>query len=84
MLTVVLLEAKLNLWGDLVFSRKTIFNYLFSKNYGVVRVRKPEEVKTAVNNVTTLDFVSARSSFVSRNALSKNNTAIRILIIKMK
>ncbi|XP_018375756.1 PREDICTED: lipase 3-like [Trachymyrmex cornetzi] len=51
MLTVVLLEAKLNFWGDLVFSRKAIFNYLFSKDYGVVRVRKSGEVKTAVNNI---------------------------------
>ncbi|XP_011066183.1 PREDICTED: lipase 3-like [Acromyrmex echinatior] len=58
MLTVVLLEAKLNFWGDSVFSRKTVFNYLFSKNYDtVVRVRKPEEVITTVNNVTTLDFI---------------------------
>ncbi|XP_018343145.1 PREDICTED: LOW QUALITY PROTEIN: lipase 3-like, partial [Trachymyrmex septentrionalis] len=56
-LTVVLLEAKLNFWGNLVFSRKAIFNYLFSKDYGVVRVRKPEEIKTGVNNVTTLDFI---------------------------
>ncbi|KAG5318972.1 LIP3 Lipase, partial [Pseudoatta argentina] len=64
MLTVVLLEAKLNFWGDSVFSRKAVFNYLFSKNYGVVRVRKPEEVKTAVNNVTTLDFIG----LVEKNA----------------
>ncbi|XP_018395684.1 PREDICTED: lipase 3-like [Cyphomyrmex costatus] len=57
MLAVVLLEAKLNLWGDSVFSQKAIFNYLFSKDRGVVRVKKPEEVKTAKNNVTTLDFI---------------------------
>jgi len=71
MLTVVLLEAKLNFWGDLVFPRKTIFNYLFSKDNSVVRVRKPEEVKTAINNVTTLDFVSARLSFVVKYTFKK-------------
>ncbi|XP_018305084.1 gastric triacylglycerol lipase-like isoform X1 [Mycetomoellerius zeteki] len=56
MLTAVLLEAKLNLWENLAFSQKEIFNYLFPKDPGIVRVRKPEEIQT-VNNVTTLDFV---------------------------
>jgi len=55
---VVLLEAKLNFLRDLAFSRKTILDYLFPKDPGIVRVRKPEEVRTLVNNVTTLDFVS--------------------------
>lgn len=62
MLTAVLLEAKLNLWENLAFSQKEIFNYLFPKDPGIVRVRKPEEIQT-VNNVTTLDFVSTRLSF---------------------
>ncbi|XP_018376591.1 PREDICTED: lipase 3-like isoform X2 [Trachymyrmex cornetzi] len=56
MLTAVLLEAKLNLWENLAFSQKVIFNYLFPKDPGIVRVRKPEQIQTA-NNVTTLDFV---------------------------
>lgn len=63
MLTVVLLEAKQNLWENLAFSRKAIINYLFPKDPGIVRVKDPEEMKT-VNNVTVLDFVSAtRLSF---------------------
>ncbi|XP_018048425.1 PREDICTED: lipase 3-like [Atta colombica] len=55
MLTAVLLEAKLNLWENFAFSQKTIFNYLFPKDPGIIRVRKPEQIQTA-NNVTTLDF----------------------------
>jgi len=61
MLTAVLLEAKLNLWENFAFSQKTIFNYLFPKDPGIIRVRKPEQIQTA-NNVTTLDFVSMRLS----------------------
>ncbi|KAG5329383.1 LIP3 Lipase, partial [Acromyrmex heyeri] len=57
MLTVVLVQARLNFWKDLMFSQKAIINYLFPKDPGIVRVRKPEEVKTAVNNVTTMDFI---------------------------
>jgi len=64
---VVLLEAKLNLSGDLAFSRKAILDYLFPKDPGIVRVRKPQEIQTLVNNVTTLDFVSVR---LSSNILS--------------
>jgi len=64
---VVLVEAKLNFLGDLAFSRKAILDYLFPKDPGIVRVRKPEEVQTLVNNVTTLDFVSVR---LSSNILS--------------
>jgi len=60
----MLLEAKLNHWGDL-FSPKTIIDHLFPKDPDVVRVRNPDEVKTQINNVTTLDFVSAtRLSFI--------------------
>ncbi|KAG5326613.1 LIPK Lipase, partial [Pseudoatta argentina] len=57
MLTVVLVQARLNFWKDLMFSQKAIINYLFPKDPGIVRVRKPEEVETAVNNVTTMDFI---------------------------
>jgi len=59
----VLLEAKLNLLRDLeTFSQKAILDYMFPKDPGIVRVRKPEEVQTMLNNVTTLDFVSVRLS----------------------
>ncbi|KAG5315911.1 LIP3 Lipase, partial [Acromyrmex insinuator] len=40
-----------------MFPQKAIINYLFPKDPGIVRVRKSEEVKTAVNNVTTMDFI---------------------------
>ncbi|XP_011866796.1 PREDICTED: lipase 3-like [Vollenhovia emeryi] len=58
-LTVVLLEAKINFWEDLqlAISRKAIFNYLFAKTPNVVRVRKPEKIVTQANYVTTLDFI---------------------------
>lgn len=59
MLTIALLEAKLNLWKELEFSRKAIIDYLFPKDPNIVRVRSPYEVRTQVNNVTTMDFVSA-------------------------
>lgn len=65
MLTVVLLEAKLNLWKELIFSRKAVINYLFSKDFNIVRVRNPNEVRTQMNNVTTLDFVSTRLLFIT-------------------
>ena len=58
MFTVMLVQARLNFWKDLMFPQKAIINYLFPKDPGIVRVRKPEEIKTAVNNVTTMDFVS--------------------------
>lgn len=58
MLTVVLSEAKLNVWESLAFSRKAIINYIFPKDPGIVRVRNSEEMKT-MKEVTTLDFVSA-------------------------
>jgi len=64
---IVLLEAKLNFSRDLAFSRKAILDYLFPKDPDIVRVRKPEEIQTLVNNVTTLDFVSVR---LSSNILS--------------
>ncbi|XP_011066182.1 PREDICTED: lipase 3-like [Acromyrmex echinatior] len=50
----LVLEAKLNLRENLAFPRKIIFNYLFPKDPGIVRVKKPEQIQTA-NNVT-LDF----------------------------
>ncbi|XP_018405978.1 PREDICTED: lipase 1-like [Cyphomyrmex costatus] len=56
LLTVVLLEASLHVREDLVSFRKILFNYLFPKDPGIVRVRKLEQVKT-VSNVTTLDFI---------------------------
>lgn len=59
MLTVTLLEAKLNLWGELAFSQKAVIDYFFPKDPGIVRVRNPYEISTQVNNVTTMDFVSA-------------------------
>lgn len=63
MLTIVLLEAKLNLWADFgffsTFSQKAIISYLFPKDPRITRVRNPDEVKTQIKKVTTLDFVSA-------------------------
>ncbi|XP_011692768.1 PREDICTED: lipase 3-like isoform X2 [Wasmannia auropunctata] len=61
MLTVVLLQsntkgAKVNLWRDFKFLLEPLYNYLFPKD-PVVRVRKPEDVKTEQNNVTLLNFI---------------------------
>ncbi|XP_011706371.1 PREDICTED: lipase member M-like, partial [Wasmannia auropunctata] len=56
MLTIMSLEGQVNFMGDLEFFRKAIVKYVFPKDPGIVRVRKPEETKT-VNNVTTLDFI---------------------------
>ncbi|KYN15823.1 PREDICTED: gastric triacylglycerol lipase-like isoform X1 [Trachymyrmex cornetzi] len=56
MLTVVLLEPKLNVHGQSISIRKMILNFIFPKDSDVVRVRKPEDIKTTMNNVTTLDF----------------------------
>lgn len=64
MLTIILLEAKVYLWRELAFTRKAIIDYLFPKDPGIVRVRNPDEVRTEVNNVTTLDFVSATRLFL--------------------
>lgn len=55
-LTVVLLKAEVNLWGDLEFFRKAILNNLFPKDPDIMRVRKPEDVKIEQNNVTILNF----------------------------
>ncbi|XP_011702733.1 PREDICTED: probable lipase C14C8.15 [Wasmannia auropunctata] len=56
MLTIMLLEAEENLREDLEFVLKALLNYQYSKDSGIVRVRKPEDVKIG-NNVTTLDFI---------------------------
>ncbi|XP_011688947.1 PREDICTED: lipase member K-like [Wasmannia auropunctata] len=56
-LTVVLLKAEVNLWGDLEFFRKAILNNLFPKDPDIMRVRKPEDVKIEQNNVTILNFI---------------------------
>lgn len=73
MLTVVLLEAKLNPWENLaLLPVKVIFNYLYPKDPGIVRVRKPDEIKTEVNSVTTLDFVSATRLLIFKSILDDN------------
>lgn len=69
-LTVTLLEAKLNLWGQL-FSRKAIIDYIFPKNPDLVRVRYPNQVQTQINNVTTLDFVSTSKLFFIKDIFEK-------------
>ena len=60
LLTVVFLEARVHVREASL--RKVLFNYLFPKDPGTVRVRRLEEVKT-VNNVSILDFVS--KSFIN-------------------
>ncbi|XP_018352189.1 PREDICTED: lipase 1-like [Trachymyrmex septentrionalis] len=56
LLTVVLLEARVH--ADLSSLWKILFNYLFPKDPGIVRVRRLEEVKKkTVNNVSILDFI---------------------------
>ncbi|KYM93609.1 PREDICTED: lipase 1 [Cyphomyrmex costatus] len=56
MLTVVLLESKQNVHGQSISIQKVLFNFMFPKDPHIVRVRKPEDIKTTMNNVTTLDF----------------------------
>ncbi|XP_018045487.1 PREDICTED: gastric triacylglycerol lipase-like [Atta colombica] len=55
--TVMLLEPKLNVHGQSISIQKLILNYIFPKDPDVVRVRKPEDIRTTTNNVTTLDFL---------------------------
>jgi len=61
--TVMLLEPKLNVHGQSISIQKLILNYIFPKDPDIVRVRKPEDIRTTMNNVTTLDFVSANLFF---------------------
>jgi len=61
--TVMLLEPKLNVHGQSISIQKLILNYIFPKDPDIVRVRKPEDIRTTMNNVTTLDFVSASLFF---------------------
>ncbi|XP_018350333.1 PREDICTED: lipase 1-like isoform X2 [Trachymyrmex septentrionalis] len=56
MLTIVLLEPKLNVHGQSISIPKLILNYMFPKDPHIVRVRKPEDIRTTINNVTTLNF----------------------------
>ncbi|KYM85686.1 Lipase 1 [Atta colombica] len=53
----MLLEPKLNVHGQSISIQKLILNYIFPKDPDVVRVRKPEDIRTTTNNVTTLDFL---------------------------
>ncbi|EGI59255.1 Lipase 1 [Acromyrmex echinatior] len=55
--TVMLLESKLNVHGQSISIPKFILNYMFPKDPHIVRVRKPEDIRTTMNNVTTLDFL---------------------------
>ncbi|KAL0113152.1 hypothetical protein PUN28_012380 [Cardiocondyla obscurior] len=57
MLSKALVDAKLNFWRDFASPWKPIINYLFLNDPGLIRVRKSIEVKTEINNVTTLDFI---------------------------
>ncbi|KAG5324849.1 LIP1 Lipase, partial [Pseudoatta argentina] len=50
------LKARVHVREDLASLRKVLFNYLFPKDPGTIRVRRLEEVKT-VNNVSILDFI---------------------------
>ncbi len=61
--TVMLLEPKLNVHGQSISIQKLILNYIFPKDPDVVRVRKPEDIRTTTNNVTTLDFCKCEFVF---------------------
>ncbi|XP_070528841.1 lipase member K-like isoform X2 [Cardiocondyla obscurior] len=56
------LEAKSKL-EDLTSPWKEIVNYLLPENPSIVRVRNLNEVKTEINNVTTLDFIGLAKKY---------------------
>ncbi|XP_011705086.1 PREDICTED: lipase 3-like, partial [Wasmannia auropunctata] len=56
MLTIVSLEGQVNFTENLRVLSKGLINYMFPKDPGIVKVRKPEDVKTG-NNITILDFI---------------------------
>ncbi|XP_011688915.1 PREDICTED: lipase 1-like, partial [Wasmannia auropunctata] len=53
----VSLEGQVNFMKNLEVLLKGSINYVFPKDPGIVRVRKPEDIKTGNNITTILDFI---------------------------